>query len=71
MGFQDMDKEKLRAIARRASKKASAGRNRFTSKQAKAAGRKGGKVASHEAKVEAGRKGGLARAKNVRGRTKK
>lgn len=56
-----MPKDKLRALSRRAAKK-SAGR-RFTSAEASAAGRKGGKNAPREAKVEAGRKGGLARGK--------
>jgi general stress protein YciG len=70
MGFQHMPKDRLRALSRSAAKK-SAGRNRFTSKEAADAGRKGGKSAPREAKVEAGRKGGLARARAAKTRSKR
>ncbi len=69
-GFARMDEEKRQQIATMGGKAAQAqGRaHRFTSAEARAAGKKGGTVVSRDAKHMAaiGRAGGLARARRMR-----
>jgi len=61
-----MDPERQREIASQGGKAAQAsGRGRrFTSEEAKAAGKKGGKTHSREHMAEIGRRGGLQKGKN-------
>jgi uncharacterized protein len=62
-GFAGMDPEKQRAIASKGGKAAqtAGSSHRWTSEEAKAAGRKGGSAHSREHLAEIGRRGGLAR----------
>ncbi len=63
-GFASMDKEKQREIARKGGQAAQASgtAHRFTSEEAREAGRRGGQrvAANREHMRELGRKGGLA-----------
>jgi hypothetical protein len=66
-GFATLSPERLREIASMGGKAAVAtGKMRkFTSEEARVAGRKGGAAHSREHMQEIGRKGGLARGRNV------
>ena len=71
-GFAAMDPEKQREIAQKGGRAAhEKGRaHRFTSEEARAAGRKGGQAASRDREhmSEIGRRGGAARRSTVRDR---
>jgi general stress protein YciG len=72
-GFAGMTPEQQREIASKGGKAAHANgsAHKFTSEEAKVAGTKGGNFHSREHMRELGRKGGLAKQRNVREKREK